>query len=219
MLPETSENNRINDANQKKQRAQKKAPTQKQINTSKLVHELLSYYDELQRMYNANSSEKINAELQAYASRIRSQYQLALLTQETINKRPNINTLTHISKIRELIKSEVDQRRIVKIDGILRNPKTTPYYNMSASGNIITILITPMYIDSLVDVFVKALADFPVRISVPCNNMIMIIEIGEVTEKINPDLHKLVRQKLITFSLHNDLESYPVVETTKYYIK
>ena len=73
-------------------------------------------------------------------------------------------------------------------------------------------------IDELIDMLKTALIDDYVQIMAPCNNMIIIIEIGDYTSEINKELLIKIKQVIVTFSLSHRLVSKETSETTKYYL-
>lgn len=176
----------------------RKAPTQRQLNTLHIIHELVAEYDNLQRLFTEEPTNINKRKILAYSLHLKSVNQLSeYFIQYTMDK--DLDTLNAPSKIRALITNEIKSGTLVKINGLIRTPHTVPYENVSASGNVITVILPPHCVSPLVDALVNNLIDEPVKFIVPCNNMVTIIEIGNYKPSMDPALVKKIHETVFLF--------------------
>ncbi len=198
----------------KEELPKKKHRTVKQINTIRIIHERVAFYDTLLNNCNAEPTPENQQKLDDYSIHLRNVLQLATYISEYIDANHLEDTLLAYSKIRKVITEEIAAGTILKKDGLLRNPKTNPYENVSATGNVIPILLPTRHIEALKSCLTEALIDEPVRILNPCNNMILIAETGIYTPNINKALNQKIFKIIQLFALEKKLELPVAFETT-----
>lgn len=185
--------------------------------TKEILRELVAEYDKLLVEYTTNPTSENRRRKDEYKCHLKSANKLSSLFRDHIGIERN-DTLTNDTKIREVIAEEIKNLNLVKVDGLIRLPKTIPYENISATGNTITIMLNSRFIDELITILKTTLIDDSVQITVPCNNMIIIIELGDYTPNINKELLIKIKQIIMEFSLTHRLLSKETCETTKYYL-
>lgn len=186
----------------------RKAPTQRKLNTIKVIHELVAEYDNLQRLFTEEPTNINKRKILAYSLHIKSANQLSEYFIKYIAENKIYDTLTASSKIRDIISNELKEGTLVKLNGLIRNPRTVPYENVSASGNMITVILPPHCVSPLVDALVNNLIDEPVKFIVPCNNMITIIEVGNYKPSMDPALVEKIHKTVFRFFPSYDLMIY-----------
>lgn len=183
----------------------KKNRTVKQINTIRIIHERVAYYDILLKNYSSEPTAENKAVLDDYSTHLRNVLQLATYVYDYIEQNRYDDTLLSYSKIRKVITEEIDVGTLIRIDGLIRNPKTNPYENISSTGNVIPIILPQEHIDKLKSYLTERLINETVRILVPCNNMILIVETGDHTGHVNEDLKRKIFQAIMLYAPDNGL--------------
>jgi len=183
----------------------KKRRTLKQINTLKLIHERIDWYDTLRRKYTTEPTPENKEELDNYSVHLRNIRQLALYIGGYIDENKLEDTLLAYSKIRKIILEELEAGNLFKSDGLIRNSNVMPYSNVPSTGNVIPIVLPEKYIEKLKTYLIKELVDESVRILVPCNNLMLIVEIGEHTEHMNEELKRKIFQIIMIYVSDNRL--------------
>lgn len=200
----------------------KRQRTAKQLNTSYTIHEQVTRYDILLRKYASEPTAENKQELDDYSVHLTNVTQLASHVFNYIDDNHLDNTILALSKIRKIITEEIEAGRLIKIDGLIRNPKTNPYENVSSTGNVIPIILPYEYIDDLKSYLAQRLVNESVRILVPCNNMILIVETGEYTDNVNRALKHDIFKAILTYASDNKLPLPTVCEPegiVKYILK
>lgn len=209
---------------------EKKVPTLAQQNSLDIIYAIVSEYDNLVFEYKSNPSSQNKRKMDQYKKNIKNVNSLAeyFLTYCTEKENDNQNeseiafdtenTLKAPSKIRKLIDSEIEYGNLIKIDGLIRNPKTVPYDNQSATGNTLTIVIDQLHIDNLIEKLNSVLINEPVKILLPCSNMIIIIELGSYSPNMNKDLYQKIRKIIMDYILGHPLLKEPQISTNTNYV-
>lgn len=182
----------------------KKYRTDRQINTIRLIHEKVAIYDNLCRRFILEQTTENKRAQDDYSLHLRNVSQLAKYIYTFTENKDEY--LWAISKIRALITSEIESGALIISDGLIRNPKTDPYVNAPASGNTITIVLPTRYLEEMRVNLTRLLVDESVRILAPCNNMIIIIETGDIFCDINHSIYQKVRQVIGEFLFEYSLK-------------
>lgn len=183
----------------------KKRRTLKQINTLKLIHERIDWYDTLRRKYTAEPTPENKEAMEDYSVHLRNIRQLALYIGDYIDKNKLEDTLLAYSKIRKIILEELDAGNLFKSDGLIRNSNVMPYANVPSTGNVVPIVLPEKYIEELKTHLIRELVDESVRILVPCNNLMLIVEIGEHIGHMNEELKHKIFQIIMLYAAGNKL--------------
>lgn len=205
---------------EKKERLPKKRErTVKQLNTIRIIHEKVAWYDILLEKYNSEPTPENKMVLEDYATHLRNVSQLEEYVYDYVKNMEN--TLLAKSKIRKVITEELQEGTLIKFEGLIRNPKTNPYENVPSTGNVIPIILPQQYINDLKSYLAKELVNESVRILVPCNNMILIAETGQYTDDINHDLNRKIFEKVMLFASESGMDLPIAYNTTvpKYILK
>lgn len=209
----------MNTTNADTQSQKNKIPTMKQLNTKKIIFDLVAAYDSLLVEYTLNPTAKAKRMLDEYAQHLKNKSQLQTFFINYIDDNNIQDTLSSSSKIRKLITKEIEDKNLIIIDDLIRISRTTPRANDIATGNIISITFPDKYLDALKESLDKALVNQPVHILVPCSNLVLVIELGDHTPTMNNDLRNLVGSVVLTLALENNLTPSSATEQTKFVLK
>lgn len=204
----------------KKNEVPKKEPyTSIQMNSKKIIHDFIAEYDQLLVDYENTSSSTLKRKIEEFEVHLKNPSRLAsyFLSYTEANK-PPVAVYTNESKLRQFITSEIERGELITAEGLIRTPEHIPLENVSASGNVITVFLPPSHAEELYAKLVEVFIDEPVKVKMPCNNMIIIIEIGKYAPQINSKLLQIAKNTIMDFAIPNSLAGDPVAETTKYYL-
>ena len=195
----------------------KKSDTLKYSKTKERIRELVAEYNKLEITYKTAPTAENKRRMVEYAYHLKNPTRLSILFQND-KVYGTDGFLLGDGRIREAIQQDLNDGNLIKVDGLIRLPNTIPYENVSSTGNTVHILLNPRYIDELITILKTTLIDDSVQITVPCNNMIIIIELGDYTPNINNELLIKIKQIIMEFALTHRLLSKETCEKTKYYL-
>lgn len=198
----------------KKRRTYRETPTK--AKTREVIYQIIEEYDKLLLKQLNNPNLETEKAIEKYQLYLKNKHRLSTYFESYVEDNKIEGTLLSNGKIRELITVELDKESLVFVDGLIRKPRTISLENTRATGNVFTILTKQEHIVKLTKNLTKALFDVPAKILSPCNNMIIIIELGDYSPSMNKELKLLIKQVLFAFALDNDLRSEETSDTLKY---
>lgn len=199
---------------QKKRRSYRETPAK--AKTRETIFQIIEKYDDLLSMHTNNPSAETEEAIQKYQLYLKNKNQLALYFRSYVKDNHIEGTLLSNGKIRELITVELAKESLVLIDGIIRKPRSISIENTCSTGNVLTVLTKQEHIVELSKKLSKVFFDEPVKIFSPCNNMIMIIELGDYSPTMNDRIRFLAKQVTFDFALKNGLDPKATSDTLKY---
>lgn len=184
--------------------------------TREVIYQIIEEYDKLLTQQSANPNPETEKEIEKYQLYLKNKNQLFLYYDNYVKNNHIDGTIRSTGKVRELITAELAKESLIIADGLIRKPQTISLENTRATGNVFTILTKQEHIKELDKILSRELMDKPAKPFIPCNNMIMVIELGDYSPSMNHQIELIIKRVLLDFALKNGLNPKVTTDTLKY---